>query len=321
MTPVRYGPATRGDMELLAQYLVTPPKAKSTSAPATPPGKQFHDPNVSSVMDAFYRPLQEAIFISLGDEDGFLSLQDWHWKLLESEKKLLKSVKRFILHTAIFCARATDFAFRRYNDDGTLEASRLEKVDCLRDFVMDVIAVAGFLENSGASEPGKLPSLKDFMRERVIKLDTLAKEGKRPPRRYFFRPNSDRRTHIYTRRICCVLFGLTDDYDQIPEFGLTEWKLNVLMFDNLEQLLWKGFGLKFKNGGKEIDDMTGSLVDLEAHFITTGPFQFVHTTRPQEHLTLNRENRIRIYSSKALSSTAYMFQNHLIARYLTFTLF
>jgi hypothetical protein len=314
MTPVRYGPATRGDMELLAQYLVTPPKAKSTSAPAAPLGKQFHDLNVSGVMDAFYRPLQEAIFISLEDEDIFLSSQDWHGKLLESEKKLLESVKRFILHTAIFCARATEFAFRRYNEDGTLEASRLENVDCLRDFVLDVIAVAGFLKNSGSAEPGKLPSLKDFMRERVIKLDTLAKEGRRPARRYFFRPNSDRTTHIYTRRICCVLFGLTDDYDQIPEFGLTDWKLKVLMFDNLEQLLWKGFGLKFKHEGKELDEMTGSLVDLEAHFITTGPFQFIHTTRPQEHLTLNRENYVRIYSSKALSSTAYMFQNHLIAR-------
>jgi hypothetical protein len=314
MTPVRNGPATRGDMELLAQYLVTPPKPRSTSAPAIPLGKQFHDLNVSSVMDAFYRPLQEAIFVSPQDEDIFLSSQDWHDKLVESEKKLLESVKRFILHTAIFCARATDFAFRRFNDDGTLEASRLEKADCLRDFVWDVIAVAEFLKDSGSYEPGELPSLKDFMRERVIKLDTLAKEGKRHPRQYFFRPNSDRTTHIYTRRICCVLFGLTDDYDQIPEFGLTEWTSKVLMFDNLEQLLWKGFGLKFKNGEKELDDMTGTLVDVEAHFITTGPFQFVHTTRPQEHLTLNRENHVRIYSSKALSSTAYMFQNHLLAR-------
>ena len=227
---------------------------------------------------------------------------------------MLESVKRFILHTAIFCARATEFAFRRYNEDGTLEASRLENVDCLRDFVLDVIAVAEFLKNSGASEPGNLPSLKDFMRKRVIDLDTLAKEGQQHPRRYFFRRNSDRATHIYTRRICCVLFGLTDDYDQIPEFGLTDWKLKVLMFDNLEQLLWKGFGLKFKNQGEELDKMAGSLVDLEAHFITTGPFQFIHTTRPQEHLTLNRENHVRIYSSKALSSTAYLFQNHLIAR-------
>src|SRR5436190_10776102 len=270
MAPVRYGPATRGDMELLARYLITPPRARITSAPAAPLGEQFHDLNVSGVMDAFYRPLQEAIFISLGDEDIFLSSQDWHGKLLESEKKLLESIKRFILHTAIFCARATEFGFPRDNEDGTIEASRLERVDCLRDFVMDVVAVAGFLKNSGSSEPGHLPSLKDFMRERVIKLDTLAKEGKRPPRQYFFRPNSDRTTHIYTRRICCVIFGLTDDYDQIPEFGLTEWKLKVLMFDNLEQLLWKGFGLKFKSGTKELDEMTGSIVDLEANFISTG---------------------------------------------------
>ena len=89
MTPVRYGPATRGDMELLAQYLVTPPMARSTSAPATPLGNQFHDLNVSSVMDAFYRPLREAIFVSLEDEEIFLSSQDWHGKRLKSGKKVV----------------------------------------------------------------------------------------------------------------------------------------------------------------------------------------------------------------------------------------
>lgn len=316
MTPVRYGPATRGDMERLAEYLVTPPHtSRTTSVVAAPLGPQFYDLNVSGVMDAFYRPLQEAIFVSMQDDEfTFLDSQDWHGKLLESEKKLLDSVKRFILHTAIYCARADKFARDRYNEDGTLEASRSEKVDCLRDFVRDVIAVASFLKESGEREPGNLPSLKDFMRDRIIKLDTLAKKGDRPPRRYFFRPNTERTTHVYARRICCVILGLTDDYDQIPEFGLTEWTSNVLMFDNLEQLVWKGFGLKFKTERKELEAMSGSLVDLEADFISTGPFQFIHTTRPQEHLTLSREGKIRIYTSKALASTAYMFQNHLIAK-------
>lgn len=316
MTPVRYGPATRGDMELLAKYLITPPLSKSSSAVAAPLGRQFHDLKVSGVMDAFYRNLQEAIFVSLEDDEStFLDSQDWHGKLLESEKKLLNSIKRFILHAAIFCARADEFAIPdRYNEDHTLEASRLEKVDCLRDYVSDVVALSGFLKNSGSMEPGNLPSLKDFMRERINKLDALSKEGKRPPRRYFFRPNSERKTHVYAQKICCVIFGLTDDYDQVPEFGLTKWNLKVLRFDNLEQLLWKGFGIKFKNEGKELEGMSGSLVDVEANFIATGPFQFIHTSRPQEHLTLNREGRIRIYTSKALASTAYMFQNHKIAR-------
>jgi len=316
MAPVRYGPATRGDMELLAQYLVTPPHTfRTTPVVAAPLGHQFYDLNVSGVMDAFYRPLQEAIFISIQDDEfTFLESQDWHGKLLLSEKKLLDSVKRFILHTAIYCARAYEFATDRYNEDNTLQASRLEKVDCLRDFVEDVTAVAVFLKESGDKEPGKLPSLKDFMRDRIIELDTLAKKRDRLPRRYFFRPNSERTTHVYARRICCVLLGLTDDYDQVPEFGLTEWKLKALMFDNLEQLVWKGFGLKFKTEKKELEEMSGSLVDLEADFISTGPFRFIRTTRPQEHLTLSREGKIRIYSSKALASTAYMFQNHLIAR-------
>jgi hypothetical protein len=317
MTPVRYGPATRGDMELLAQYLITPPPSKSSTSVAAPLGRQFHDLNVAGVMDAFYRPLQEAIFVRLqDDESSFLDAQDWHGKLLESEKKLLDSVKRFILHTAIYCSRANDFAFPRYNDDKSLEASRLEKVDCLRDFVMDIIASARFLKDSGASEPGELPSLKDFLRERIIKLDALAKEGKREPRRYFFRPNSERTTHIYARRICCVILGLTDDYDQLPEFGLTHWKMQVFAFDNLEQLLWKGFGLKFKIDKRELEGLTGSIVDLDANFISTGPFKFVPTARPQEHLTLNREDEIRIYVSNALASTAYMFQNHIVAQYL-----
>ena len=266
-------------------------------------------------MDAFYRPLQEAIFVSLYDnEQTLLDAQDWHGKLLESEKKLLESVKRFILHTAIFCARADNFAFPRMREDGSLEPSRLEQVDCLQDYVQDVVEIAGFLTQSGEFEPGNLPSLKDFMSDRITRLDGFARDGRRPRRRYFFRPNSERITHIYTRRVCSVIFGLTDDYDQVQEFGLTEWKLKVLNFDNLEQLLWKGFGLKFKSGKRELEEMSGSLVDLDANFITTGPFQFVQTTRPQEHLSLSRHGNVRIYSSKALASTAYMFQNHRVAR-------
>src|SRR5436190_8775214 len=131
MAPVRHGPATRGDMELLAKYLITPPPTRTTSFVAAPLGQHFHDLNVSGVMDAFYRPLQEAIFVSLYDnEQTLLDAQDWHGKLLESEKKLLESVKRFILHTAIFCARADNFAFPRMREDGSLEPSRLEQVDC-----------------------------------------------------------------------------------------------------------------------------------------------------------------------------------------------
>ena len=113
-----------------------------------------------------------------------------------------------------------------------------------------------------------------------------------------------------------VLMGLTDDYDQYLQFGLTPWNTEkgVLVFDNLEQLLWKGFGLKFKGQGYRLEDMTGSIVDLDAHFIQSGPFGFIHTNRVQEHLTLDRELRVRIYTSRALASTAYMFQNHIIAR-------
>jgi len=63
--------------------------------------------------------------------------------------------------------------------------------------------------------------------------------------------------------------------------------------------------------------MTGSMVDLDVNFIASGPFSFIHTGRPQEHLTLNRDGQIRIYCSSSLKSTAYMFQNHRIARYPT----
>jgi hypothetical protein len=317
MTPVREGPATRGDMELLAKYLVTPPVSRYSSSPAVPVGIQFHELTVSAVMDAFYRPLREAIFISLDDDESslFLDAQDWHGKLLESEHKLLDCVKRFILHTAIYCARATDFAFPRIQEDGTLDPSRTEKADCLKDFVQDVVALAKFLKYSCEFEPGNLPSLKDFMRERIAKLDASSRAGRRLPRQYFFCPNSERRTHIYARRVCCVLLGLTDDYDQTPEFGLTLWKMQVLTFDNLEQLLWKGFGFKYKQERREdLEEMTGSIVDLDVNFIATGPFKFIKTTRPQEHLTLDRDNQIRIYSSKSLESTAYMFQNHIIAK-------
>ena len=318
MEPVREGPATRGDMELLAKFLVTAPVSRYTTAPAVPLGSQFHDLTVSAVMDAFYRPLQEAIFISVDSDESslFLDAQDWHGKLLESEHKLLDCVKRFILHTALYCARATDFAFPRFTEDGSLDPSRLEKVDCLKDFVQDVVALAKFLKYSCTFEPGHLPSLKDFMRERIAKLEAAVHAGRRPPRQYFFCPNSERRTHVYARRVCCVLLGLTDDYDQIPEFGLTAWKMQVLVFDNLEQLLWKGFGFKYKREKREdMESMTGSIVDLDVNFIASGPFKFQKTTRPQEHLTLDRDDRIRIYSSKKLASTAYMFQNHIIARF------
>lgn len=319
MTPIRFGPCTRGGMEDLAKYLITPPAPRNSTAASAPLGNQFHDLMVSNVMDAFYRKLQEALFIPLqGDESFFLDLQDWHGKLLESEKKLLDSIKRFILHAAIYCARATDFANEKYVDVNKtiIHSSRLEEVDCLRDFVMDIVMLARFLKDS-CSDEGELPSLKEFIRGRVRKLDSMAKEGRRPPRRYFFRPNSERSTHIYARKACCVILGLTDDYDQGPEFGLTEWKTDVLVFDNLEQLLWKGFGLKFKGGylSEELKEMTGSIVDLDANFIASGPFQFTRTRRVQEHLTLDRAGNVRIYTSKVLASTAYMFQNHIIARY------
>jgi hypothetical protein len=90
----------------------------------------------------------------------------------------------------------------------------------------------------------------------------------------------------------------------------------VFDFDTLGTLLWKGFGLKFKDPAaeKELEGMNGSMVDLDANFIASGPFRFIHTGRPQEHLTLNRSGQIRIYASKTLQSTAYMFQNHRIAR-------
>jgi len=93
--------------------------------------------------------------------------------------------------------------------------------------------------------------------------------------------------------------------------------VKVFDFDTLGTLLWKGFGLKFKDPAaeKELEGMTGSMVDLDANFIAGGPFKFIHTGRPQEHITLNRSGEIRIYVSKTLQSTAYMFQNHRIARY------
>ena len=318
MSPVRYGPATRGDMEGLTSYLLSPPPSRTRAQPV-PLGDQFHELKVGGVMDAFYRQLQEAIFISLQDDESlFLDAQDWHGKLLESEHKLLESVKRFILHTAIYCSRATNFAFPRYIDEenSILEPSRLEEVDCLQDFVDDVVELAGYLNKSCQTQGIPLPSLKDFIKLRVDTLSREFREGKRRPRRYFFRPNSERTTHVYARKVCCVILGLTDDYDQRPEFGSKNWKNEVLVFDNLEQLLWKGFGLKFKSSiYQDLGRMTGSIVDLDANFIDTGPFNFTRTTRVQEHLTLDRNGNIRIYTSSALASTSYMFQNHIIARY------
>jgi hypothetical protein len=319
MKPVLSGPATRGDMELLAQYLITPPPSKSTPISA-PVGNQFFDFNVSAVMDSFYRRLQRALFVPIQDDESFfLDAQDWQSKLGDSERVLLESVKRFILHTALYAARATpnDFAFERELPDGRLHESRLEKVDCLRDLVEDVVALAKFLKDSCETPPeSELPSLKDFIRARVLELSTLAREGRRQPRQYFFKPNSERGTHEYSRKACCVILGLVDDYDQSPEFGLTAWSKRVLVFDNLQDLLSKGFGLSFKGQDKkELSGMMGSIVDLDANFIATGPFTFTKTNRVQEHLTLDRSGRIRIYTSKALASTAYMFQSHIIARY------
>jgi hypothetical protein len=223
MIPVRYGPATRGDMELLATYLITPPHPTRHPQPPHPTlATHFYNLNVSGAMDAFYRQLQEAIFIPLSDNDAsFLDPQDWHHKLLASEKALLESVKRFILHTAIFCADANDFTFPRYDDEGKLHPSRLVKVDCLSDFVEDVVAVANFLERSGEKEKASdLPSIRDFIKERIAKLEEAAKDGHRERRVYFFRPNSERTTHTYVRRIASVIVGLSFDYDQTQQFGV-----------------------------------------------------------------------------------------------------
>jgi hypothetical protein len=320
MGPVRFGPATRGDMELLSLYLTTPRSTKGSQV-NTPLGNQFITKNVSGVMDTFYRTLQEAIFIPLHDTDDpsmFLMTEDWMSKLGDSERLLLESLKRFILHTAIYCARGapTNFAFPRTNEKGDLEASRRDRVDCLKDFVTDVIVLTKWLKDSCETPEGEpLPSLKEFIQKRISKLDSLAKEGKRDKRRYFFRPNALRSTHEYCRKACCVILGLVDDYDQFPEYGLTDWDKRVLVFDNIEQLIWKGFGLKFKTDRQELKGLTGSIVDLDASFIATGPFTFVKTRRVQEHLTLSKEREIRIYSSPVLGLTAYMFQAHSIGRY------
>lgn len=221
MTSVRNGPATRGDMELLVEYLLTPPSPSRLNAPAQPLSTHFYDLRISEIMDTFYRRLQPAIFIPLSDEDAsFLDPQDWHSKLLESEKALLDSIKRFILHTAIFCSNATDFAFPRFDNEKHLHPSRLEKVDCLKDFVEDVIDVAQFLESSGEKKTAaELPSIRDFIKERIGKLEEAAQGGRRRRRIYFFRPNSERTTHIYVRRIASVVLGLSFDYDQTQDFG------------------------------------------------------------------------------------------------------
>ena len=239
MPPVRYGPATRGDMELLAKYLITPPQARHHPSPVSPPAKHFIDLKVAGIMDAFYRPLQEAIFIPLSDEDtSFLDPQDWHHKLLESEKALLDGVKRFILHTAIFCSNANDFTFPRYDEKNEIHPSRLEKVDCLQDFVDDVIEVAHFLERSGQKKTAaELPSIRDFIKERIWNLEQAVQAGQRSRRIYFFRPNSQRTTHTYVRRIASVVVGLSFDYDQTQDFGVfglsPESTLKVLSWEEV----------------------------------------------------------------------------------------
>jgi hypothetical protein len=262
-------------------------------------------------MDSFYRQLQTAIFIPIEYDDAYsLDARDWHGKLLESEKRLLDCVKRFILHTALYCARATDFAFPRYNERGELHPSRLEPADSLSAYVDDVVALAKFLKESCDASRTDLPLLKQFIADRIVKVGG--------DRKYFFKADSERNTHVYARKACCVILGLHDDYDQTPLFGLTEWSNDVLIFDDVTQLLWKGFGLHFKGGEKkDLESMTGSIVDLDAHFIASGPFGFIRTNRVQEHLTLDRARRVRIYTSKALASTAFMFQNHIIARSLS----
>jgi hypothetical protein len=296
-------------MEALAHYLITPPSSTMSHPLPMPLGAQFLDLPTRAVMDYFYRDLATAIFVPIEYDDSYsLDARDWHGKLNESEKKLLDSLKRFILHAAIYCSRATDFAFPRLNDRGELEPSRLEKTDCLKDYVDDVIATAKFLVDSCDAPHDNLPSLKQFIADRIARVGAQ--------RHYFFQVNSDRHTHVYVRKICTVILGLTDDYDQTPLFGLTPWDTNVLVFDNIKQLLWKGFGLELKCHSREgLERLTGSIVDLNAQFIKSGPFGFINTNRVQEHLTLDRERRIRIYNSPALASTAYMFQNHIFARY------
>ena len=319
MSVVQYGPATRGDMELLANYLITPPSSRWSPVP-TPLGLQFHDLPVSAVMDVFHTTLRDAIFVPIPlENDGsyFLTSQDWHGILLESEKKLMDSVKRFILHAAIFCSRADCFANPRYMKDGTLDSSRLENVDCLEDFVQDVVAITGFLKNSCSVLPGNLPSLRAFTTHRVAELLTPSNAGEVRQRKYFFGKTyqgANVPTNVYARQVCCVVLGVTSDYDQCPQFGLTHWSNDVLVFDNLEQLLWKGFGVRFKPDKTVVTGITGNIVDLEANFIINGAFSFTRCTRVWEHLTLDRAGRVRIYTSKALSRTAFMFQFHAIAR-------
>lgn len=314
MRTVRFGPVTRGDMEDLAYYLITPLSGQRSRSPALPLGKQFNDMAVSAVMDRFYGKLRDAICVALQDDDSFfLEAHDWQTKLGDAEGTIVQSIQRFILHAAIHCAssRPTDMAFDKNTEEGRKQ--REEKVDCLADFVEDVVQLAKFLKDS-AETVGELPSLKDFVRSRIARIDALQRGGKRPPRRHWFAPNSERSTHQYARKACCVILGLTDDYDQSPLFGLNAWDKNILIFDNLEQLLWKGFGFKYRDQKEELAKMTGSIVDLDVNFIYSGPFKFKKTTRVQEHLTLDGEGNIRIYVSKGLELTAFMFQSHVIAR-------
>jgi len=319
MDVVRFGPATRGDMEVLVEYVREAPSSVRTGAPSLPLSDQFDDFKVSAVMDKFYEKLRDGICVALQDDDSFfLEAHDWQTKLGDAEGTILQSVKRFILHAAIHCAssRPTDFAFDKYTEDG--KKQRQIKVDCLYDFVKDVVQLAKFLKDS-AEAKGHLPSLKDFVRSRIARIDALERQGRRPGRRHWFAPNSERSTHAYARQACCVIMGLTDDYDQRPIFGLNNWNKDILVFDNLEQLLWKGFGLKFRGHEAELATMSGSIVDLDANFIASGPFTFTATTRVQRHLTLDRQGRIRIYVSRGLELTAFMFQSHLIARSLLFS--
>ena len=313
MMKVRYGPATRGDMETLADYLKSTPQSPRTGSPGYPLDDQFDATKVPTVLDYNLRALmRDEIFIWFHDNDSFfLDPHDWQTKLGDAEGTLLESVTRFILHAAIYSADASAFAFGRDTEEGRQQ--RMTEVDCLKDFVMDIVHLARFLRESAEAKGSDLPSLKDFVSSRIARLDNSAKLGKRRPRKAWFAPNSERSTHAYARKACCVIMGLTDDYDQRPIFGFNRWDKRILIFDNLGQLLWKGFGLKLGNDTEELKKMTGTIPDLDANVIESGPFKFSPTTRIQEHLTLDRDGKVRIYVSKALEHTAFMFQCHRIA--------
>jgi hypothetical protein len=318
MTRIRIGPATRGDMEMLAEYLTPNPLSPRTGSASHRSDDQFDMMKVSAVLnEPLIGKIRTVTFVLFNDDDSFfLEAHDWQSKMGDAEGTLLDSLKRFILHCAIHCAsaRPSDFGLAKGTPDG--DKQRSTKADCLRDFVEDIIELVFFLKESAETE-GELPSLRDFVRSRIGRLDALARDKSRPPRQEFFAPNHERETHAYSRQACCVIMGLTDDYDQHPIFGLNDWNKDILVFDHLGDLLWKGFGLKDPTHDEELPKMTGGISDLNANYITSGPFKFLKTTRVQEHLTLDRKGYLRIYVSKAHETTAFMFQCHKIAKLST----